>query len=64
MRLFAELKRRNVFRVALFYIVAAWVVIQVAETVPERSMAPVTGRRMDRLILVSFVALVTLILAE
>ncbi len=33
MSLFAELKRRNVFRVALFYIVAAWVVIQVAETV-------------------------------
>jgi len=33
MTLFAELKRRNVFRVALFYIVAAWVVIQVAETV-------------------------------
>ena len=30
--LFTELKRRNVFRVALFYIVAAWVVIQVAET--------------------------------
>jgi len=33
MTLFAELKRRNVFRVALFYIVAAWVLIQVAETV-------------------------------
>jgi len=33
MNLFAELKRRNVFRVGLFYIVAAWVVIQVAETV-------------------------------
>lgn len=32
MNLFTELKRRNVFRVALFYIVAAWVVIQVAET--------------------------------
>ena len=33
MSLLTELKRRNVFRVALFYIVAAWVVIQVAETV-------------------------------
>jgi len=33
MNLFAEFKRRNVFRVALFYIVSAWVVIQVAETV-------------------------------
>lgn len=32
MNLFTELKRRNVFRVALFYIVSAWVVIQVAET--------------------------------
>jgi TolB-like protein/Tfp pilus assembly protein PilF len=33
MNLLSELKRRNVFRVALFYIVAAWVVVQVAETV-------------------------------
>jgi len=33
MDLFAELKRRNVIRVALFYLVAAWVLIQVAETV-------------------------------
>jgi len=33
MSLVAELKRRNVFRVALFYIVAAWLIIQVAETV-------------------------------
>jgi adenylate cyclase len=32
MSLFTELKRRNVFRVGLFYIVAAWVVVQVAET--------------------------------
>lgn len=29
----SELKRRNVFRVALFYIVSAWLVVQVAETV-------------------------------
>ncbi|OAB58132.1 hypothetical protein AY599_00300 [Leptolyngbya valderiana BDU 20041] len=33
MKLLTELKRRNVFRVALFYIVASWVVVQVAETV-------------------------------
>jgi len=33
MSLVTELKRRNVFRVGLFYIVSAWVVIQVAETV-------------------------------
>jgi TolB-like protein len=31
--LFAELKRRNVFRVAIFYVVTAWLVIEVAETV-------------------------------
>jgi adenylate cyclase len=33
MKLFAELKRRNVFRVGLFYVVTAWLVIEVAETV-------------------------------
>ena len=33
MSLYAELKRRHVFRVALFYVVAAWLVVQVAETV-------------------------------
>jgi TolB-like protein/Tfp pilus assembly protein PilF len=33
MKLFSELKRRNVFRVALFYVVSAWLVIEVAETV-------------------------------
>ena len=31
--LWSELKRRNVFRVALFYVVTAWLVIEVAETV-------------------------------
>lgn len=33
MKLFSELKRRNVFRVALFYIVSGWLLVQVAETV-------------------------------
>jgi adenylate cyclase len=33
MSLLAELKRRNVFRVALFYVVTAWLIIEVAETV-------------------------------
>src|SRR6056297_598572 len=33
MSLFTELKRRNVFRVGLFYIVSAWLVVQVAETI-------------------------------
>jgi adenylate cyclase len=32
MSLLAELKRRNVFRVGLFYVVTAWLVIEVAET--------------------------------
>ncbi|MBY6204557.1 hypothetical protein [Halomonas denitrificans] len=32
MQLIAELKRRNVFRVGLFYIVSAWLIVQVAET--------------------------------
>ena len=31
--LLSELKRRNVFRVAMLYVVAAWLVIEVAETV-------------------------------
>lgn len=33
MSLFAELKRRNVFRVGAAYIVASWLVIQVVETI-------------------------------
>jgi hypothetical protein len=33
MSIFSELKRRNVFRVALFYVVTAWLIIEVAETV-------------------------------
>ena len=32
MNLFAELKRRNVFRVSIAYVAAAWLLIQVAET--------------------------------
>jgi adenylate cyclase len=33
MSLFSELKRRSVFRVALFYLVLAWLIVEVAETV-------------------------------
>jgi len=33
MSLFAELKRRNVIRVATAYVVSAWVIVQVAETI-------------------------------
>jgi len=32
MSLFDELKRRNVFRVATAYVIFAWLIIQVAET--------------------------------
>lgn len=34
-RWFAELRRRKVFRVAAVYLVAAWLAIQVADTVVE-----------------------------
>ena len=33
MRLFSELKRRNVLRMAVLYVVAAWLIMQVAEVV-------------------------------
>ena len=33
MQIFDELKRRNVFRIAAAYIVSAWLIIQVAETI-------------------------------
>jgi len=51
MSIFTELKRRNVFRVALFYIVAAWVVIQVAETLLPVFDVPDTAIRVIVLIL-------------
>jgi TolB-like protein len=40
MSLFAELKRRNVFRVAVAYLVTAWLVLQVADIVLENIAAP------------------------
>ena len=33
MSFFSELKRRNVFRVGVAYVVSAWLLIQVAETI-------------------------------
>jgi adenylate cyclase len=33
MSLFNELKRRNVIRVAMAYVVASWLIIQVVETI-------------------------------
>ncbi len=40
MQLFSELKRRNVFRVAVAYTVVAWVIVQVADVVLENIGAP------------------------
>ncbi|QKK03068.1 MAG: hypothetical protein HND55_10690 [Pseudomonadota bacterium] len=51
MNLFTELKRRNVFRVAVFYILAAWVVVQVAETLLPVFDVPDTAIRIIVLIL-------------
>ena len=40
MSLFDELKRRKVFRVAIGYVVAAWVIAQVADLVADNFLAP------------------------
>lgn len=40
MSLFAELKRRNVFRVAIAYLVAAWLLVQVADVLLDLVGAP------------------------
>jgi TolB-like protein len=40
MSVFEELKRRNVFRVAIAYLIAAWLVLQVSELVLEAIEAP------------------------
>jgi len=45
-RLFQELRRRRVFRVAAAYVVAAWVVIQVADVALEAFEVPEWGMRL------------------
>ena len=40
MSLFSELKRRNVFRVAIAYLIAAWLVLQISELVLDAIEAP------------------------
>jgi TolB-like protein/Tfp pilus assembly protein PilF len=40
MSFFSELKRRNVFRVAIAYVIAAWLVLQVSQLVLEAIEAP------------------------
>jgi TolB-like protein len=110
MSLFAELKRRNVFRVGAAYVVVAWLLIQAADIMlgnfgapewvfksftallllgfplalflswvyeltpeglkrdadvpPEQSIAPATGRRLDRLILVGVGVLIAVVAAD
>lgn len=45
MSLFAELKRRNVFRVALLYAVASWLILQVADVgISLLGLPAITGR--------------------
>jgi len=39
--IFNELKRRKVFRVAIGYVIAAWLVVQVADLVADNFLAPV-----------------------
>jgi TolB-like protein len=46
MSFIAELKRRNVFRVAAFYIVASWLIIQVADILLEAMAVPGWGMRL------------------
>ena len=40
MSFIAELKRRNVFRVAIAYVIVAWLVLQVADVVLNNVAAP------------------------
>jgi len=44
--LFNELKRRKVFRVAIGYVIAAWLVAQVADLVADNFLAPVWAMQM------------------
>jgi len=55
MSLLSELKRRNVFRVALLYLVASWLVIQVADTgVSLLGLPDWTGRFVFLLLVIGF----------
>ena len=48
MSLFAELKRRNVVRMAMLYVVASWILLQVADVLFEALELPSAW---DRLVL-------------
>jgi TolB-like protein/Tfp pilus assembly protein PilF len=56
MPLFKELKRRNVIRVAMAYLVAAWLIIQVAETIlPAYGMGGAAIRLVVTILAVAFI---------
>ena len=56
MRLFSELKRRNVIRVATAYVVASWLIIQVAETIlPAYGFGDAALRLVIALLAVAFI---------
>ena len=52
MGLFDELKRRNVFRVGIAYVIAAWVLLQITDVVGQILELPVWGGKLILLILV------------
>jgi TolB-like protein len=52
MSLFDELKRRNVIKVAMLYVVASWLILQVADVLFEAMELPATGLRMVLAILI------------
>jgi len=47
MSLFTELKRRNVFRVGLTYVVASWLLLQLTEVLMEILELPSQGGKTD-----------------
>ena len=53
MSLFEELKRRNVFRVAIAYAVVAWLLVEIASVIFESFEAPVWAIKL----FISFVVL-------
>ncbi len=50
-KLIAELKRRNVFRVAFFYLASGWLILQVADVLLEIIEAPAGSLRLIALVL-------------
>ncbi|HEX9852758.1 MAG TPA: hypothetical protein VGA68_07070, partial [Woeseiaceae bacterium] len=58
MSLFYELKRRNVFRVALLYVVASWIILQVADVGISLLGLPVNTGRLVFLLLAAGLPLV------